>query len=337
MKKQHYMTREERIRLEAYLRAGKTVAWIARELGFCERTIYYEKKRGTYLHRVEQSGKYREYPQYSADKGTDIHKKAMKGRGRKRKGAADPEYLNYLEHKILKEKYSPAAALASARREGFTTSVCTTTLYSYIDRGVFRRLGNIHLLEKVSRKHPKEGREKRISHPELPSIEQRPEYINERSETGHWEMDLVMGKQKTAACLLTLTERRSRREMIFKLPNKKAAAVRTVFDHLEKEMGQQAFREIFRSITTDNGSEFLSYQQLVNSIYGGTRFQLYYCHPYSAWEKGCNERHNRIIRRWFPKGTDFTRVTPEKIARVQDWMNHYPRKILGWKTPLEAA
>lgn len=336
MKKQHYMTREERIQLEAFLRAGKTVAWIARELGFSERAIYYEKKRGTYRHSTTKNGYYHEEPRYSSDKGQDIHRKAMIGRGRKRKAAGEREYLDFLEHKILTEKYSPAAALASARRAGFSISICTTTFYTYVEQGVFKRLKNIDLPEKVSRKSTNTKKEdKRVAHPKLPSIEERPEWINLRLGPGHWEMDLVMGSRRSSACLLTLTERLSRRELIFKLPNKKAASVRAVFDRLEKRLRKRRFREIFKSITTDNGSEFLEYQQLVKSIYRGERFQLYYCHSYAAWEKGTNENHNRIIRRWFPKGTDFTKVTQRKITQVQEWMNNYPRKVLDWKTPNE--
>ena len=185
-KKQHYMTRDERFQLEAYLRAGKTVAWIAREMGFCERTIYYEKKRGTYAHTVIKSGFYRDESRYSALKGQNIHQTAMKGRGRVQKAAGDPEYIDFLEHKILKEKFSPAAALASARRAGFTTSICVTTLYTYIDKGVFQKLGNIHLLEKVSRRRKGTGKISRVAHEKLPNIEQRPELISQRSEPGHW-------------------------------------------------------------------------------------------------------------------------------------------------------
>lgn len=337
MKKQHYMGREERVQLEAYLRAGKTVAWIAKEMGFCERTIYYEKKRGTYIHTVNSHAIYRDERRYSADKGQDIHQKAMKGRGRVQKAAGDPAYLEFLEYKILREKYSPAAALASARRAGFTTSICVTTLYTYIENGIFKKLGNIHLWEKVGRKRKKPAREPRVAHKKLPSIEQRPESIGQRSEPGHWEMDLVIGKRGMCPCLLTLTERRSRKELIFKLPNKKPASVRAVFDRLERNMGKKKFRETFKSLTTDNGIEFLEYDLLRKSIYQGERFEIWYCHSFASWEKGTNENHNRIIRRWFPKGTDFSKVTPKKIAAVQDWMNNYPRKILGWKTPNEVA
>lgn len=122
-----------------------------------------------------------------------------------------------------------------------------------------------------------------------------------------------------------------------KLPDKRAVSVRTVFDRLERSMGKTAFRERFKSITTDNGSEFLEYELLVKSVYGGERFKIWYCHPYSAWEKGGVECYNRMARRWFPKGTDFTRITKKRIAEFQTWINGYPRKILGWRTPGEAA
>ena len=148
-------------------------------------------------------------------------------------------------------------------------------------------------------------------------------------------MDLVVGKAGSRAVLLTLTERRSRQEMIFKLPDRKAATIRAVFDRLEATTPD--FRRRFRSITTDNGSEFLKYEELRQSIHGGTRFDFYYCHSYAAWEKGTNENHNRMIRRWFPKGTNFEKVSKKRIAEIQAWMNSYPRKVLGWKSPDEMA
>ena len=102
---------------------------------------------------------------------------------------------------------------------------------------------------------------------------------------------------------------------------------------IRKELEHLKTKEKFRSITTDNGSEFMEYDQLIKAV----SCPVYYCHSYAAWEKGSNENHNRMIRRFFPKGTDFTRVTKKQIQAVQDWMNGYPRKILGWNTPDEAA
>lgn len=330
-KKQHYMTRSERDKLEAWLRVKKPVTWIARELGFARQTIYNEIKRGAYEHDCYHYTEIR----YSAEKAQQIHDYMQTGKGRPLKIGTDRAYADFLEDKIVKGRFSPAAALAAARAEGYRTRICVSTLYSYIDKGVFLHLTNKHLWEKGRKKKQDYEPVRRVAHPRLPSIEDRPKEIDQRLEPGHWEMDLVVGCSGSRAVLLTLTERQSRRELIFKLPNRQAATVRRIFDGLEHKLGKNRFRKTFRSITTDNGSEFLEYEKLRRSIYGGIRFDLYYCHSYSAWEKGSNENHNRMIRRFFPKGTDFAKVTKKRITELQDWMNGYPRKILDWKTPEE--
>lgn len=335
----HHMTRDERIRLDALRRAGVPVAECARQLGFCRQTIYNEIRRGECDVVRKRHGYYYDVKEYSADKGQQIHNQNQETKGRPpMKIGSDIKYAGFLERKILQDRFSPAAALAAARASGqFQTSVSVNTLYSYIDKGIFFRLANKHLWIKGRKKKQAERPERRNVHPKLPSIEARPESVNQRAQFGHWEMDLVVGCSGSRAALLTLTERQTRQELIYKLPDKRAASVRAVFDRLERDMGRKKFRERFRSITTDNGPEFLEYDKLRQSIRDGPRFDVYYCHSYSAWEKGTNENHNRMIRRWFPKGTDFGRVTKRQIAAIQDWMNGYPRRILGWKTPLEAA
>ena len=234
-----------------------------------------------------------------------------------------------------RKRCSPAVALELARRKGFEVNICKATLYSYIEKGVFLHLTSKHLWEKSKKKKRAYNEVTRIAHPKLPSITDRPAAIDQRQEYGHWEMDLIIGKEGTKPVLLTMVERKSQQTMIFKLPDRKAATVRAVFDKLEHQIPDFKWR--FRSITTDNGSEFLKYEELRQSIRGGIRFDVYYCHSYAAWEKGSNENLNRMIRRWYPKGTDFTRVTKREIAALQEWMNNYPRKILNWATPAEVA
>ena len=330
-KKQHYMKYEERIRLEEKLRYKVPVAQIARELGFSQRTIYNEIKRGRYLHTCDYWDEWR----YSAEKGQAVQDQNRQNKGRGLKIGKGRALAAFLEEKILRDKCSPAVALELARREGFKTSICVQTLYNYIDAGLFVKLTNADLLEKPKRK-PKTEEKSRVVHPDLPSIMNRPTSIRDRAEYGHWEMDLVVGPQEgSGAVLLTLTERRTRQELIFKLPDKKACSVRAVFDKLERTTPD--FYQRFKTITTDNGPEFLEHDLLVKSVLGGRRFTVFYCHSYAAWEKGTNEVHNRMIRRWFPKGTDFAKISQRKIKAVEYWMNHYPRKILGWKAPAEAA
>ena len=99
---------------------------------------------------------------------------------------------------------------------------------------------------------------------------------------------------------------------------------------LERKLGKKKFKEKFKTITCDNGVEFLDSDGIEKSRYGsGTRTTVYYCHPYSSWERGTNENINRMIRRFFPKGTNFDIVTTKQVQMVQDWINNYPRKILG--------
>jgi IS30 family transposase len=330
-KGQKIMSWEQRIRLEEKLRYKVPIAQIARELGFSRQTIYNEIKRGRYLHTIDYWDEWR----YSAEKGQDIYEKHRRNKGRGLKIGKDRALAAFLEEKMLREKCSPAVALELARREGFKTSICVQTLYNYIDGGLFVELTSDDLLEKPKRK-PKAEEKSRIVHPDLPSIVDRPASIRERLEYGHWEMDLVVGPQEgSGAVLLTLTERRTRQELIFKMPNKRAASVRAVFDKLERTTPD--FYQRFKTITTDNGPEFLEHDLLIKSVLGGRRFTVFYCHSYAAWEKGTNEVHNRMIRRWFPKGTDFAKISQRRIKAVEYWMNNYPRKILGWKTPTEVA
>ncbi len=325
-----HMTKRERLQLEALLKAKVPVAKIAEQLGFTRQTIYNEIKRGEYMHDTG----YTYVRRYSADKAQQITSYRQTAKGQHLKIDHDHALANFLEEKIVKEHFSPEAALAAAKAAGFTTTICRNTLYSYIEKGVFRTLSNKHLHIKGHRREKKEKPEPRTPHPKLPSIEKRPEKINDRTEYGHWEMDLIVSAKGGRAVLLTLMERKTREMMIFKLPNRKAATIKAVFDKLETK---SEFRRKFKSITTDNGSEFLQYDELCRSIHGGQRFTVWYCHSYAAWEKGAVENGNRMIRRFFPKGTDFTKVTTQQITEVQNWMNNYPRRILNWQTPKEAA
>ena len=169
------------------------------------------------------------------------------------------------------------------------------------------------------------------------SIEQRPEEIDEREEFGHWEGDTVYsgkGKRKTTRALLTLTERKTRKEIIIAIPNRKAETVVKALDALERKLGARRFRAIFKSITFDNGTEFAAAEELERSCINKhlPRTKVYFCHPYSSWERGTNENTNGMIRRRFPKGTNFAAVTNAQITQAENWINNYPRKILGYKS-----
>lgn len=161
-------------------------------------------------------------------------------------------------------------------------------------------------------------------------------YLRERplrKEPGHWEMDSVLGKKGTKARLLVLSERVTRSEIIIKVQDGRAITVVRALDRLERELGD-LFPVIFKSITCDNGSEFANWAGIERSVWKrkGQRTTVYFCHPYTACERGTNENINRMIRRHFPKGTDFGKVTAAEVKRVERWINTYPREILGFSS-----
>ena len=134
--------------------------------------------------------------------------------------------------------------------------------------------------------------------------------------------------------LLVLTERKTRDELIFKLPDHTDEAVVAALDKLERRYGADMFRQIFKTITVDNGSEFADVNGLERSILeeGEKRTHLYYCHPYSSWERGTNEVTNKMVRRKVPKGTNFDDKTDEEIEEIESWINGYPRRIHGYRS-----
>lgn len=259
-------------------------------------------------------------------------------RGTQLKIGNDIAYANYIEDKIVNEDYSPAAVLGELKAQGkegdFSVTVCVTTLYSYIDKGIFLKLSNKNLPVKKNKKRnykKVQRQQKRVAAGE--SIDKRPKEIDTREEFGNWEMDSVLGKRgKSKNTLLVLTERKTRNEIIFKLPDHTDEAVVAALDRLERKWGADMFKRVFKTITVDNGSEFADAEGLQRSIIneGEKRTKVYYCHPYSSWERGTNEVTNKMIRRKIPKGTNFDDRTEEEVESIENWINGYPRKIHGY-------
>lgn len=328
-----HLSQNDRIKMETMLNSGHKVVEVAEYLHVHRSTIYREIKRGEYTHR---NSDYTEETRYSSDLGQKNHDWNAQGKGRNIKIGNDRPLAEYIEGKIIEDKYSPEAALAAAAESGieFTTSISVRTLYRYIDKGIFLKLTNKDLPVKGKRKkHNKRVKvQKRASAGE--SIENRPDEVKDREIFGHWEMDTVKGKQGvTKSCMLVLTERKTRDEIIVKLPDQKAASVVEVIDRLERKWGDM-FTKVFRSITVDNGVEFSDYEGLERSVLheGEKRTFAFYCHPYSSWERGSNENNNRLIRRHIPKGEDFDEKQDRDIEYIENWINNYPRGIFGFKT-----
>ena len=145
---------------------------------------------------------------------------------------------------------------------------------------------------------------------------------------------VVSGTGKSKACLLVLSERATREELIYKIAGKSCEYVIKALDRLERKIGTKTFRENFKTITCDNGVEFLNFEGIEKSSRNKRtkRTKVYYCHPYCSSERGTNENQNKLIRRFIPKGANIDDYTDEQIIYIQNWINNYPRKIFDGKS-----
>ena len=331
-----HLTKTDRLRIEKWKKKGLKPKEIADKLRVHISTIYRELHRGEY-ERLDGSTWEME-TSYSPDIAQEKYEEHLREKGPDLKIGHNQALADFLEQTIIEKDYSPAAALAEAKEQGFDVNITEQTLYSYIEKGVFCNLTAKQLPRhgKKKQRYKKVNKKKEASRaPAGESIEKRPEEIESREVFGHWEGDTVYsGKKKGKTALLTMTERKTRKEIIVKIPNRMAETVVKAIDALERKWGAVNFREIFKSITFDNGSEFAAAEELEASCINKKipRTKVYFAHPYSSWERGTNEVQNGMIRRKHPKGTDFDDVSKKELQNTEDWMNNYPRKILGFKS-----
>lgn len=326
----HHLTWTDRLNIEKWLKEGMAKGEIAGKLRVHRNTITNELKRGTYTHL---NSDYTTEERYSPDIAEQAYRDNLKAKGPDLKIGNDIALADYLENLMLNEGCSPAAALKIAEQDetqSFSVTLSKGTVYSYVGKGIFLNLTNEHLPCKCKKKR-RYHHIKAKNPPRGESIEYRPVEIENREEAGHWEMDSIIGKKKTKKCLLTMTERKTREEIAILVKDHTAQSVVAALDRLERMYGSRRFREIFKTITVDNGTEFSDCAGMEQScLTKGKRTKMYYCHPYSSWERGSNENQNRMLRRFFPKGTDFSKVKPSEVARAVEWVNNYPRLSLGW-------
>lgn len=330
-KKGKHIKWEDRLKIQGALRTGAKPAEIAKMIGCCRATIYNEINRGQCVQQHDAEF----VTEYCADVAERKYQEALRAKGPDIKLGNDFELAEFLENKIIDDRFSPGAALAFIREQGlqFKTQICENTLYNYIYRGdIFLRLSKEHLLYKGKHHKKKAEPHKRAREAKGKTIEDRPAEVKERETFGNWEMDSIVGCKGSKAALLVLTERLTRYGLVFRVPDHTMGSVVKVLDRLERKLGKD-FQRIFQSITVDNGSEFQDCDGMQKSLRRRQpRTTIYYCHPYTASERGSNENMNRIIRRFFPKGTNFDEVTAAEVAQAETWMNDYPRAILGWRS-----
>jgi len=313
---------EDREEISRLLLLGLTFEDIGQAIG---------RDKGTISREVSRKGMNRDT--YRACKAEKHASKQKKKQGRKRKLDSNPE-LKQLVLEKLKEKWSPMQ-IASTLKTDYTSDmkmqISHEAIYSYVyvlPRGSLKKelLACLRQERKYRRKRSRKGNpeEKRGKIADMLSIEERPAEVADRTIPGHWEGDLILGKYKRTA-LGTLVERTTRAIILVHLTGKDATSVRRAYAREMKTLPEQ----MKLSLTYDQGKEMSEHKQFTMD----TNIQVYFAHPGSPWERGTNENTNGLIRQYFPKGTDFSKVSKREIKKVQYSLNTRPRKTLNWKTP----
>jgi len=335
-KKWEQLSEKERYKVEALFQQGFTPAEIGRSLTpqRDRRTIERELERGMTL---QCNSDLTEKWVYLADVGQRRHDEKARNKGRGLKIGHDHDLARYLEQKIGEEKWSPDAAIGAIKAQGleFSVSICTKTVYNMIDRGDFLNLTNKDLPVKRDgvRRSYRHVRQVALNNKNGKSISERPKEADDRTEQGHWEIDLVIGKQGAKAAILTLVDRLTRKSLYVLVKNKTQKEVVAAIKRVRRRVGGD-FSCVFKTITADNGSEFLDSEAIKRAAKCD---EVYYAHPYSSWERGSNENGNRILRRFVPKGTDIGKMTARELQRIEDWINNYPRRIFNYNSANQFA
>lgn len=323
-----YFTFYERTKIETLLENGVKPVEIAEQLNRSFTAVYREIKRGT----VEQKDtNLKVYTKYLADAGQRIQDKKGHNKGAKIKLKNEISTLETIEKLVNEEKFAPYAISVILGRTDGCTPICTGTIYNYVHKGIIPNVTDKDLTYKTKKKKNKDREHTRIRYQKsgAKSIEDRPEEVKDRTAYGNWEMDTVYsGKDKSKSCLLVLTERMTREERIYKIKDRTAQSVLDKINEIEKETGTGSFKDIFKTITADNGGEFALHTDIEKSCVTDTqRTSLYFCHPFASCERGSNENANKLIRKYIKKGEDIGSYTDDQIKDIENKINNYPRRL----------
>ena len=324
-KRGQHLGAEERGAIQRLNKLGYSNRFIAREINCSPATVGYELKRGT----PDYAGRGRK-PGYSAKRGAAVYQRNRLRCRRHKRHDVNTDFIRWMVEMIREHKWSFDTCVGIARRLKLfpvATIPCTKTLYNQLWSGALP-MSLFDLPEVLSRRrHGKPRIPKRLNGK---SIEERPPVVSERTQFGHWESDTVLGKKKKGEpAVFTIVEMVTGHYLSLRIDGKTTDGVAAAMKQLREEYGVQ-FSQVFRTISTDNGSEFAAFSELEK--YGT---DIYFAHPYSSWERPMNERSNRLLRRFIPKGKSVHDYTDEQILMFSDEINATPRKRLGYCTPEE--
>lgn len=324
MKQFKRLSGKEREEISRHLACGEIQADIARVLGRSPSTISREIRGGCcnrYTYRASRAAR-------------RANRQASARKTGKRKLAANEPLWRYVVARI-RLQWSPDQIAQTLIREypmDTTMRIAPDTIYTTIyvlPKGALKK----ELLSCLRREHKRRYHRRSTNQPinqrklaDMVLIEKRPPAINERIVPGHWEGDLLIGRNRQSA-MGSLTERTTRTTILVPLKNRTAIEVRKAFVKELKKLPQQ----MRLTLTYDQGREMAEHYLFAKQ----TNMQVYFAHPASPWERGTNENTNGLIRQYFPKGTNFSKISRREIKWAQNRLNGRPRKVLGYQTPYE--
>lgn len=270
---------------------------------------------------------------YSAEKAQKRADEVKRKGRRPRKLDKNPKLKEYVYEKLRDEEWSPeeiANRIKLDYPQDNTMRISHETIYQHLyclPKGELKKeLIKGLRQERKRRQSRKNAHYKRQGIQDIISISERPKEVEDRIVPGHWEGDLIIGKNHQSA-IGTLVERTTRLTLIITLKEKDAFSVRNAMAKAFKKIPKQ-FR---KSLTYDRGSEMSQHKLFTQE----TKIKVFFADPYSPWQRGTNENTNGLIRQYFPKGTDFSEVSPREIKEVENKLNSRPRKTLEYYTPAE--
>ena len=307
-----HITMEQRFKIEALLKAGHKVAFIAKQLKIHKSSIYRELNRNK-----TKTGK------YNAAFAQELSEEKKERFSNNRSFTFSME--KFIRDKLSEEQWSPEQ-ISGYCKENNIPMVSHERIYQFIyqdkeNGGLLYK--HLRVASKMYRKRYGSGKNKRGIIRDRISIDDRPECINKKERVGDWEIDTIVGKNNKGA-IVTIAERATAFVLIAKLNGKNAQELAEAVVKL-----MMPFKDLVLSITSDNGTEFAMHKYISKKL--GTLF--YFAHPYSSWERGLNEYTNRLIRQYIPKKTDFNDVNDLYINEITMKLNRRPRKKLNYNTP----
>ena len=303
------LARDQRYQINVLKKAGHNQTYIAAMIGCHKSTISRELRRN----RGQKGYRHYQADELAYSRQCDAYRSRI-------------TWQTWQEvERLLRQDWSPDQISGHLKR---AKQPCVSHewiyLYVYADK---RRGGTLHRHLRSQKKQRKRysGYIRRGQIPNRTSIDKRPQIVASKGRFGDWEVDTIVGARHKGG-ILSAVERKSKLTRLRKLDTKSAAEMKNNTIELLAPLTAKV-----HTITVDNGKEFCEHELIA----AGLQARIYFAHPYASWERGLNENTNGLVRQYFPKKYEFSRISDSDLQRVEDLLNNRPRKTLGYRTPNE--